>query len=335
MTRPLRIGFLGTGLWATQVARAICRSPEIEIVAACAPIEEERESFAGEFDCRPCATEEELLASPDIDAVAVMSPNRLHHEQCLNAASSGRHVYVEKPMAMNAADAISIQRAAQEAGVCLFVGHNTRRESRFRKIKNMLDQARIGRPIIANISFTSPAGLGQQLGSWRYDPKQTPAVALVQIGIHAIDLLNYLFSYPERVMADIRSSGAAGEIEDLCMATMHYADGVTASFNNGYAVARDRSLKVHGTKGVLITPDEKTIILRESDGREAHIAVELNDTVLEEFTEFANCCRSKRKPETGGDEGALAVAVMEAMLDSSRASQYRNIRDYISIRTDR
>lgn len=321
MSTPLRLGFLGTGQWALHVARTVSGIRDFEIVGCYSLDEKERAAFAESVTCVACSSVEQLLRTMRLDAVCVMTPNDTHHDQALAAMARGLHVFVEKPMAMTNVETASMIDAARKANVQLVVGHNTRRGARFRQMKQKIADGQIGRPLVAHVSFTSSAGLGHQLGSWRYDPKRTRAVALAQIGIHAIDLLNYFFGRPTRVSADILSSGAAGAIEDLCIARINYPDGVIATFNNAYSVARDRSLSILGTGGALITPHEKSLIQRNVAGVEELFVTEDNDTVREEFEEFAAVCRSERLPETGGAEGALAMAVMEAMIESSKLRQ--------------
>jgi len=319
MTKRLRIGFLGTGQWANYVARAIGGVADFEMAACYSVDEAERASFAAATGCAICRSEEELLRDSSLDAVCILTPNDLHHDQALRSMAQGLNVFVEKPIASTSGEAASMIAAASKANVRLFVGHNTRRGARFRRMKEMIDAGEIGKPIISHVSFTSSAGLGQQLGSWRYDPKRTRAVALAQIGIHAIDLLNYFFGEPEAVSADIRSSGAAGQIEDLCMARIRFASGVIATFDNAYSVTRDRSLSIMGTAGALFTPHERLLIHRDAKGVDRQIETPDNDTVGEEFEEFAAAIRGNRELETTGEVGALAMAVMEAMICSSES----------------
>jgi predicted dehydrogenase len=319
MSDRFKIAMLGAGAWASICMRSLKEIPEIEVIGCYCRTPEKREEFAREIGCQAAASEDELFDMPGLDAVAVLTPNFTHHDQVLRIAARGLHVFVEKPMANSVAECREMIDAARKASVVMFLGHNSRRELRFRKIKELLDGGKVGRPVMAEINYTSEAGLGKRLGGWRYDTENTPAVALSQIGIHAIDIMHYLLGYTEEVQAWIRNVGMDDGIEDVCLARMLMPDNVSTMFINAYSVPRIRNVAVMGTGGNLFSDHEMRIQYQPvgSIDREI-IEVERNDTVLEEFAEFMKCCRDGSKPETDGETGLAAIAVMQAMLDSSR-----------------
>lgn len=98
--------------------------PKIELVAAADPREEARARFAASFRARTYPTVEALSADPDVDAVYVATPHEVHAEHAITAARAGKHVLVEKPMALSLAECRSMIEAARKAGVQLVVGHS-------------------------------------------------------------------------------------------------------------------------------------------------------------------------------------------------------------------
>jgi len=121
--KKLRLGIAGLGRAFTLSAPAF-RDPRIEVVAAADPRVEARAKFADEYHGRAYATVEELCADRDVDVVYVATPHEFHAQHTRFAASAGKHVLCEKPMALTLEDCRSMIDAAQQAGVRLVVGHS-------------------------------------------------------------------------------------------------------------------------------------------------------------------------------------------------------------------
>jgi phthalate 4,5-cis-dihydrodiol dehydrogenase len=121
--KTLRIGVAGLGRAFTVMAPAF-RDPRVELVAAADPREEALERFSSEFKGRAYATVEELCSDPALDAVYVATPHQFHAEHARIACAHGKHVLVEKPMALNLDECRAMIEAARDAGVTLMVGHS-------------------------------------------------------------------------------------------------------------------------------------------------------------------------------------------------------------------
>ena len=121
--RTLRIGVAGLGR-AFSIMIPTFRDPRIALVAAADPRAEARRRFAKDFGGKACDTVEELCADPDVEIVYVASPHQLHASHAVLAARNGKHVLVEKPMALTLDDCLSMIAAARSASVNLIVGHS-------------------------------------------------------------------------------------------------------------------------------------------------------------------------------------------------------------------
>lgn len=311
---PLKTAILGTGAWANLCLRALRATPGIKLIGCHGPDPASLAQFARTSGLRAVDSEDELLDTPGLEAVLLLTPNHVHCRQTLAATRRGLHVFVEKPMAPSTEECRLMIAAALENNVVLFVGHNTRREARFRRMANMISGGDLGKPAFAEITFTSPAGLAPRHGGWRYDKSLVPSPGLVQIGIHAIDVLHSLFGPAMEACAWLRSE----DLHDVCLAQFRFPNGLGAHFTSSYTVPRIRKLQVTGTLASLGSKTEDTLVLRhEGEDAARVLEVDRNDTVREEFEEFAECCRGLRTPLTGGREGLQAVAVMEAILRSA------------------
>jgi len=121
--KQVRIGIVGLGMAGSIMIPAIEAHPEVVLAGAAEPNEEFRKRFAEDFDCPATETVEELVQLPDLDAVYIATPHQMHRDHVLMAARQGKHVIVEKPMALKAEDCEEMIRACEEAKVKLVVGH--------------------------------------------------------------------------------------------------------------------------------------------------------------------------------------------------------------------
>jgi len=121
-SEPLRLGVIGLGRGFMLMLPALRADPRLALVAACARQAEQRAAFEAEFGGRAYADATAFLADPDIEAVYVATPHERHAEHTIAAAETGRHVLVEKPMAIAMEDAEAMVRACEDAGVHLIVG---------------------------------------------------------------------------------------------------------------------------------------------------------------------------------------------------------------------
>ena len=121
-SEPVRLGVVGLGRAFALTAPALRADRRVRLVAACAPRAESRAAFQKAFGGRGYAGLDDLLAHPGLEAVYIATPHELHAEQAIAAAAAGKHVLVEKPLAVSLADGEAMVEACEKAGVALIVG---------------------------------------------------------------------------------------------------------------------------------------------------------------------------------------------------------------------
>ncbi|HLQ31234.1 MAG TPA: Gfo/Idh/MocA family oxidoreductase [Chloroflexota bacterium] len=141
----LRLGFAGLGEAATLVLPEIKQLPYIRVTAAADVRAPALERFESEFKGETFRTVEELCASRNVDAIYVATPHELHPEHTMLALESGKHVIVEKPMALCVADAEKMNQTAERCGVKLLCGHTKSFDPPIRKMRSLIREGRIGR----------------------------------------------------------------------------------------------------------------------------------------------------------------------------------------------
>jgi len=192
MVEPLRVACIGMGWWSDVLADAMKRSDKLKIVACYTRSEDKRVAFAKKYGCRPVASYEEVLADRDIEAIVNTTPNDVHLPTTTQAAEAGKHVFLDKPIANNVSEGRAITEACRNAGVVLGMGYQRRRESHFRWIRQQIDIGVFGKLVNAEANISRDR-LGKiDLTSWRYQAAGMPGGVMLQIGIHYIDVLEYL-----------------------------------------------------------------------------------------------------------------------------------------------
>jgi phthalate 4,5-cis-dihydrodiol dehydrogenase len=155
MDEPLGLGIIGLGRAFTLMLPTFVAHPRIKLVAANDPRPDARERFAAEFDAKVYADAEALSADPAVQAVYVASPHQFHVEHVKLAAAHGKHVLVEKPMALTTDDCLEMIAAAKAAGIKLLVGHSHSFDLPYLRASEMIRSGDYGRVCMINaLNFT-------------------------------------------------------------------------------------------------------------------------------------------------------------------------------------
>ena len=191
----IRVGIIGCGKIA-QVRHLpeYAANPNAEIVAYYDKNRARAEEMAAKYGGSVCDTYFDLLNRDDIDAVSVCVENRSHAEISTAALYAGKHVLCEKPMAVTLAECESMVAAAERNGKYLMIGHNMRFDPVHRRAKQLLDRGVIGDVITfrAVLGNAGPEGWSVDEGTWFFDKNKAALGALSDMGIHKVDLLQYL-----------------------------------------------------------------------------------------------------------------------------------------------
>lgn len=144
-SEPVRLGIVGLGRAFALTAPALRADSRIEAVAACAPRAESRAAFEAEFDGRGYADLDGLLVHPGLEAVYIATPHGLHAEQTIATAAAGKHVLVEKPLAVSMADGAAMVEACESAGVALIVGPSHSFDAPVAQARALIARGELGR----------------------------------------------------------------------------------------------------------------------------------------------------------------------------------------------
>ncbi len=240
---------------------------------------ESARSFAQRHNVpRVYETSGQLMADAEIDAVYIATPPSLHKQFALQAAEAGKHVYVEKPMAMRLGECKDIEAACEKHGVRLFVAFYRRAMPRFLKIKEWIDSGAIGevRSVRAMIhQRPEPEEMSRATLPWRVRPEVAGAGKFLDLGIHEFDFFDFLFGSIQEVAGIAGNQAGLYEVEDTVTATWRHASGVQGSGSWCFVCGFDEDrIEICGSKGRIefeFFSDNPIRLNNEAGVREEHI----------------------------------------------------------------
>ena len=246
MADSLRIGFAGCGRHCRgNLAPALARVANAELVA-CADVDSEAaKQLASELGIeKGCDSAEALIGSADVDAVVVAVPHRNLKDVATAVVEAGKHLFVEKPMGLNAAEGAEIVEAAEKQGVVAMVGYCMRYT-----LSRMLVKSLIDRGVVGDVEFVVAGKGGGPLGGWLAGPHAEGGGQLFFLGSHLTDQVLWLTGgEAEAVSGSVRWT--EGGADRTSAYTVRLKDGAVATFSVSQASgARYDFVDVFGTKG--------------------------------------------------------------------------------------
>ncbi len=348
MTRPIGIALVGYGYWGPNLARNISGVDESELAAVCDTSAAARERARKHHrDIRVVEQLSEVLDDPDVEAVAVALPMAAHHPVAMRALEAGKHVLVEKPLALTVPECDELIGAAQARDLTLMVGHTFVFNEAVRMVKGYLESGEVGDPYYVSMRRTN-------LGIVRSD-----ANAMWSLAPHDISILQYWLG------SDIRSVCATGiarlqdGIEDVVFVSIEFAGGILGHIHCSWLEPNKvRDATIVGSRKMAVYDDtapEAKIRLYdkgidrhavERGERESRIGqyenfaqfqmmaragdvilprVRFEEPLAREIKHFAQCVTNREDPLTGGRQGRDVVAVLEAAQRSLEAGGAREV----------
>lgn len=314
MKRPVSVAVLGAGYWGRKVMSEYMRlgveCSSMRLAAVC-DLKEENLQFANErlgVDKDLLSTEyNEVLSRADIDAVHICTPNETHYQFCKEALAAGKHVLLEKPMALCARDAWELVGLAEFKHLCLQVGHIYRFNNAIKKIRELSTMNYFGQLYYLKLQWTTwmPSPLGRDI--------------IFDLGPHPVDIVNFLLGkWPSRVSCTARAYRRK-LLEEVAYLTMQFDDEVMAHVELSWLQpGKVRELNVMGSERSAIVDclNQTVRIYEDNNGHNFSLDVIKNNTILDEVCHFINSILEKNNHGNPGAIGAGNVAVLESLKKS-------------------
>ena len=329
--KKLRVAVVGIGWWSDVLADACKRSTLFDIATCYTRSPDKRAAFAKKYNCAQSDSYEAILSDPAIEAVINTTPNNVHLETTRQAADAGKHVFLDKPIANTVAEGFEIARICEKAGVVLALGYQRRRESHFRWIRNEIDAGRFGRLVQAEGNISRDR-LGKiDLSSWRYQAAGMPGGVMLQIGIHYVDVLEFLMGPVKRVSGMSARLVLPGDNPDVANLILEHESGAISNLSASYASASEYyMMNIYGKEATAYYDLFNGLRhLKRGDTKATPVKTEPNDTIREELDEFVACVRENRKPETDGVWASRNLAVIKAGVRSAREGRAIDVDEIV------
>lgn len=318
---PVGVAIIGTR-FGNLHAEALAERPDrARIIAICARTEEHARQSAERWGAEIGTTSfEAVLQHPDVDAVHLCVPHDLHAPMAMAAARAGKHVLTEKPIATTIEEADAMIEAARASDTLLMVSLNQRFLLHHQRAKTLVEAGAIGAVFLGHSAF-----LGfSPIKGWRFDAAQVGGGALIDSGMHRIDLLRWMAGEVVSVQAASgRFAHMAMQGEDTAAALLRFANGAIGYIVCSWAVhtpVREESLMLAGTLGTLWT-DNRDLSVRHTNGQEPPVQevfpdVTYPDSVKRLVWHFLDCLQTDVTPLITAEDGREALRIALAVYES-------------------
>ena len=368
MATPLKVGLLGTGGISNRHLTAYLEHPDqVQLTAVCDIVEPLAQEYAKKAGVEAVYTDfDKMLREADIDAVDNCTGHAQHAPLTIAAAEAGKHVIVEKAMALNVQECRDMVAAADKAGVTLMIAQHLRYSPDAAAVKRFIDEGKLGDILAVRTHLIGRGGRGRERRSndWMRDAKQGGGTLQVT-SVHHIDLLRYYAGNVKRVTGVCKSiqprnvNGA----EDLVIANLEFENGALGDlFASPGEFPEGRSYMLFGSNGTIHAPpaespeqadspvrhfgtvkfalkEERELDPRNERDRQRRIhapfePIDISGTdmptanfFVNEILHFEECVRTGREPISSGRDNIGTIKVIHGIFESSRTGKPVDLDD--------
>ena len=342
----IRLGVIGCGGIAHAHGDSYKKlGDRVEFVACCDIVEEKAKKYAEEYGCKNYYTDcYTMLKENELDAVSVCTWNSAHAECTIAALNAGCNVICEKPMAMNTAEALAMQEAAEKNDKLLMIGFVRRHGSDAKMARQLIEDGELGEVYYAKATYLRRCGFP---GGWFGDKSRSGGGPLIDLGVHVIDLSRYIMGNVKPVTvfgATFDKIGARSEValgseawvsmteaekpiftvEDLATAMIRFENGavlhVEASFNlnlkesvgDVYLFGDKAGYNLNGSEMYTVVNNQLADIRLRGENN-----FDFMRDFGREIKNFVDAIEGKAEPLATGDDGVELMRILDAIYESA------------------
>ena len=354
MKKKLKHGLIGCGgCGEYKHLVSYARYPEeVELGAVYGSDPIKAKALAGKYKIPTVySTWEELLADPSIDVVSIVTPNYLHAQITIAALEAGKHVHVEKPISMNAQEAQAIVEAKNRSGKLVMVALNHRFEANAQYAKRYVEEGHLGEIYHARCGWQRRNG-HNLFGKWFSDKELSGGGALIDLGVHFLDLTLYWMGFPAPVSVTascydklahppigqgVENSimigknkakpGSKFTVEDIAVGFAKFETGASVAFefNWGSHIERENKyIQLLGTKGGITLQNGSFKCFGEVAGELVDIVPQLGGGAAwgeNETRYFIDCIKEGKTPLSSPEDAVKMMQIVDATYASAKSGR--------------
>ena len=319
----LKIGIIGAGRMGTCHAEALKSVDDAYVHGVYDPAAETVKAFAVKFGVKKIySSSSELAGDKELDGVLVCNFTDQHHDTMVELLDGGKkNIFCEKGLVRKLEDGDDLLRRVKKAGARVLVGHHRRHTSGYARIKQLLEEGVLGRPLMAKVALSHP-GYSRQWGDFFADFERSGGVALDMMS-HLFDLTNWFFGEPVRASGQSLMFDRSLEMPvDYLSGTVTYGNGVICNIDGSwqrYGPAYDK-IEVYGDKATAVFEGgDKLRVYRKNEHTE--MLVGSVNAYYEQMKNFADMIIKGVSPKTSLLDGFNAVKVALALIESAKTNK--------------
>jgi len=314
----IRAASVGLGWWGKTLANSIQDSNKINVVMATTRTLNNIEDYCKEINAEIASSYDEIVNSDKVDAVILATPHSKHLEQIVQAVNNGKHVFVEKPITLTAADAKIAYDEAKKNNKVLAVGFNRRFHPNFIKIVEMIKNNELGKVLHIEGTINAPGLWMYAPESWRSSAAETPAGGMTGMGIHIIDQMIASNGNISSAYAQTAKVIKMGDLDEITSVLFKFENGSTGYLGTSIASSIFYNFRVIAENGT-IEIIERDLSVMKFTPREGDITTttESANMCKNELEAFADAINGVAPYPVTADEGIHGAAVFEAVINSA------------------
>lgn len=338
MKKKIGFGIIGCGMIANWHAQAINDACYSTLVGVTDINENARIEFADKYEICSYETTEDMFDAPEIDVICICTPSGLHAKLAIQAANAKKHIVLEKPMAITVEECNDIINACEKNRVKITVISQLRFTPAIQTIKEALLERKLGKVVMCNLYMKFHRS--QQYydnGGWKGTWKMDGGGALMNQGIHGIDLIQYIMGPVKSLSSYAKTLTRNIEVEDTACAILEYENNAlgTVQSTTSLSPGSPRIIEICGDKGTIIL-EEDSIIKWDIEGEEIPVNVIIENTDsdtannpssfnidghLMQIEDMVEAIQEDRAPLVDHYEGKKAVEIITAIYKSSKTGK--------------
>ncbi|MCD4824032.1 MAG: Gfo/Idh/MocA family oxidoreductase [Phycisphaerae bacterium] len=351
MAKNVKLGIIGINSIGATHANACVKTGAMEIAAICDVAAEPLEEAAKKYDVSASACFKDyrkMLAEADIDAVAVCTPNVFHKEMAIAALEAGKHVFLEKPMAMSAAEGAEILAAAEKAKGVLQMGMVQRQQAQAAELRKLVTEGKLGEIYHMHTVLIRRRGI-PGLGGWFTTKAMSNGGPLIDLGVHWFDLAMHISGHWNPTAVSAKTYAKFGspikdytyvsmwagppkldgvcDVEDYATGFVRFGDKATLSFEIAWAANTEGKafVEILGDKGgARIVDSDDLVVFGEEGSRLTDVKYGFHTEATsydQQMLKFAAACRGEIPPVATAKEGLTVMKLIDAIYTSSETNK--------------